>query len=159
MQQRKNDSFLAEFVNSIKEFDSYNKFASEKTSKSILYIIKIVVIFSLIISSVFIVKFLNFKKNVFDVLSEQIEEIKYENEKMYIKSKNEKIYINDNLININISINTDDIDEEEILKYEQQVRNGEVSYAILKESIIAKSSINNDIIRYSYSMLSDIRNN
>lgn len=159
MQQREKISFLVEFINSIKEFDSYHKFASEKVSKSILYITKIVVIFSVIISSIFIFKFLCFRKNVLNVLNEQIEEIKYENEKIYIKSKDDKISINDNFINIRILINTNDINEEELLKYEQQVRNGEISYVILRESIIGKSPINDEIEKYSYNLLSNVRNN
>lgn len=154
MQHGNSNSFFKEVIKSIKDFEKYPEFAGEKTSKSIIYIIKIVIIFSLIMSSIFIFKFHNIQKEILNTFNEKIEDVKYENEQMYIKSKEERIDINnEDFFIIKLIINTDDIDDEKENKYKEELLNEKNAYVILKDKIIAKNVTNNTIQTYSYNEL------
>ena len=48
MKGNKNNSWFKELFASIKDFDKYQDYATEKTSKSIIYFLKVIAVFTLI---------------------------------------------------------------------------------------------------------------
>ena len=151
-------SFFRKVKTSILDFDGYQELAAEKISRTILYIILLIFIFSIIISATYAFQFSKALDDIKDYINTEISEIKYENYELRIITNdgNETAEIDvDNLINAKIIINTQMIDENEIQKNMEKIEKQENGILILKNKIIIKNEFSTNLSEYSYKSISE----
>lgn len=151
MKGNRNNSFFKELFASIKDFDKYQDFAIKKVSKEIIYILKLIAIFTFIISLAFTLK-IHIEKNKFaDYVNQNISDIKFENGKLSVNN-DEKIIIKDiALENTVIYIETKQLSEEEITKYEEDIDEYSNGIILLHDKVIIKTEISNGHASFLYS--------
>lgn len=79
--EEKKRNFFIDIWTSIRDFERYEEFASDKVSKAIKYLLLFTLIFTLIISSMYTYKFYTSIKNIKTYISQNIEDIKLGNRK------------------------------------------------------------------------------
>ena len=72
-------SFFKKIKTSIFDFDGYQDLAAEKISRTIVYIVLLMLIFSIVIALVFVFQFYNLINQTKNYINDNISEIKYEN--------------------------------------------------------------------------------
>lgn len=151
MKGNKNNSFFKELFVSIKDFDKYQDFAVHKVSKEIIYILKLIAIFTLIISLAFTFK-MNIEKNkLVKYINENISDVKFENEKLSVNNNEKVILENVDLVDMAIFIETGQLNEEEIKIYEQKINEYSNGILLLNDKMIVKTEINNGYTEFLYS--------
>ena len=156
MQQSKNNSFFKELFISIKDFDRYEDFAIQKSYKSILYIAKIIAIFTLLISLAFTYKVHLEKNKLSQYISENITDIKFENQKLTVNSDEAIVTKNDGLINATVVIDTSNISEEKLTEYKNKANEQDNCFIILNDKIIMKTLLDNEFNTMLYTDLETI---
>lgn len=144
MQVSKNNSFFKELFISIKDFDKYEEFAINKSYKSIFYIIKIIIIFTIVVSLAFTYKIHLEKNKLAQYINENITNINYENEKLSINNNNIIVSENHELINSLVVVDTSSINEEILIKYKEKVNEQGNGFIILNDKILIKTELDND---------------
>lgn len=87
MTEEKNMNFFNRVITSIKDFEKYAIFATEKTKKAICYLALIMFIFSLVISSTFTYKFFGYISKGITYFKDNINQITFENDNISINSR------------------------------------------------------------------------
>lgn len=142
MKGNKNNSFFKELFDSIKDFDKYQEFAIQKVSKGIIYILKLIAIFTFILSLIFTFK-INIEKNkLVKYIDENISDIKFENEKLSVNNDEKIVFENKDLADITIFIETKQLNEEEIKMYEDKINEYSNAIIILDNKMIVKTEVN-----------------
>ena len=141
MKDKKNNSFFKELFASIKDFDKYQDFAIQKVSKEIIYVLKLIAIFTFIISLAFTYKIHTEKNKLVKYIDENVSDIKFENGKLSVNN-DEKIMLKDiALENTAIFIETKELNEEEIRKYEEDINEYSTGIILLNDKMIVKTEI------------------
>lgn len=141
MKDKKNNSFFKELFASIKDFDKYQDFAIQKVSKEIIYALKLIAIFTFIISLAFTYKIHTEKNKLVKYIDENVSDIKFENGKLSVNN-DEKIMLKDiALENTAIFIETKELNEEEIRKYEEDINAYSTGIILLNDKMIVKTEI------------------
>ncbi len=141
-------SFWEKLLISIKDFDQYKIFAIEKLSQSIKYIFQFVLLFVIIISFSFTIKYGMYINGVLNYIKGDLPEFTYENGKLNFNTEDviEK-QSNENTTDISYKflINTKEVSEEEINKYKEKI--GQYNYGIifLNNKIIVQTSLGGTI--------------
>lgn len=151
MKGNKNNSFFKELFASIKDFDKYQDFAVHKVSKEIIYILKLIAIFTFIISLAFTFKMHIEKNKLVKYINENISDVKFENEKLSVNN-DEKVILEDvDLVNMAIFIETRQLNEEEIKIYKEKLDDYSNGILLLNDKMIVKTEINNGYTDFLYS--------
>lgn len=151
MKGNKNNSFFKELFVSIKDFDKYQDFAVHKVSKEIIYILKLIAIFTFIISLAFTFKMHIEKNKLVKYINENISDVKFENEKLSVNN-DEKVILEDvDLVNMAIFIETRQLNEEEIKIYKEKLDDYSNGILLLNDKMIVKTEINNGYTDFLYS--------
>lgn len=151
MKGNKNNSFFKELFASIKDFDKYQDFAVHKVSKEIIYILKLIAIFTFIISLAFTFKMHIEKNKLVKYINENISDVKFENEKLSVNN-DEKVILEDvDLVNMAIFIETRQLNEEEIKIYKEKIDDYSNGILLLNDKMIVKTEINNGYTDFLYS--------
>lgn len=151
MKGNKNNSFFKELFASIKDFDKYQDFAIHKVSKEIIYILKLIAIFTFIISLAFTFKMHIEKNKLVKYINENISDVKFENEKLSVNN-DEKVTLEDvDLVNMSIFIETRQLNEEEIKIYKEEIDDYSNGILLLNDKMIVKTEINNGYTDFLYS--------
>ena len=87
-ESEKKSNFLSKFIISIKDFEKYIFLAAEKSSKAISYLLKLMLLFSLIISLTFMFKVINKVNRMARYINENINELSYNSGILEIYSEN-----------------------------------------------------------------------
>lgn len=151
MKDKKNNSFFKELFASVKDFDKYQDFAIQKVSKGIIYILKLIAIFTFIISLTFTLK-INIEKNkLAKYVDENISNIKFEDGKLSVNN-DEKIMLKDIVLeNTAIFIETKELSEEEIRKYEEDINEYSTGIILLNDKMILKTELGTGFTNLLYS--------
>lgn len=151
MEGKKNNSFFKELFASIKDFDKYQEFAIQKVSKEIIYTLKLIAIFTFIISLAFTLK-INIEKNkLVKYVDENISNIKFQDGKLSINN-DEKIMLKDiALENTAIFIETKEVSEEEIRKYKEDINEYSTGIILLNDKMILKTELGTGYTNLLYS--------
>ena len=150
MKGNKNNSWFKELFASIKDFDKYQDYATEKTSKSIIYFLKVIAVFTLILGLILTYKIHLEKEDLVKYINENISEIKFENNNLAVNDNKELILENKLLSNSMIIINTSNIDEEKLKSYKENISDYDNGIILLKNKIIINSNINGKDDEYYY---------
>ena len=156
--ERNRLSFFKKIRISIFDFDGYQDLAAEKISKTIIYIVLLMLIFSIVVSAVYVFQCFELINQAKNYISNNIAEIKYEDYQMTIVPVNgdeiTEIDVND-LINSKIIINTQTSDEEKIQASIDDIRGQNNGILFLKDRIIIKNELSTNLMEYSYKDISE----
>ena len=156
--EEKKISFFKKIKNSIFDLDSYQELAAEKISRTIGYIVLLMLIFGIVVSFAYTYKFSQIIKEAEVYINTKISEINYEDYKLTVKfNDNEKSanIITDNILVNKIIINTEVEDEEEIDKNIEEIREESNAILLLKDKIILKTALSTNTMEYSYKEISE----
>ena len=159
--EEKKLSFFRKIKISIFDFDGYQNLAAEKISRTIAYIVLLMILLSVCISGASTFQFSRIVDNVRNYVSNEVSEITYEdyNLNIVLNSGEEITEITtDDLINVTVIINTATTDETKIQESIDKINSTENGILILKDRIIIKNSIYTNSIEYSYKAISEAYN-
>ena len=142
-------SFFKRIYLAIKEFDFYGIFAAEKLSVAIKYLLGIILIFVLVVSSVFLYQFHTSVQGAINYFNNNIEELSFSEGVLEINKGNKIEIQNEKEILQYVVIDTD-ASQEEIKKYEQDVLSFDNGMIILNDKIIYKNEILAQSMEYKY---------
>ena len=153
-------SFFKKLKISIFDFDGYHDLAAEKISRTIGYIVLLMLIFSIVISLAYTFKFNQIINGIANYIDTEISEISYENYNVNIVPKNEEeiTKIDGDSLDATIIINTQTDEEQKINKTIDDIKSQKNGILILKDRIIIKNEIMNDTIEYSFKDLFETYN-
>lgn len=153
-------SFFKKIKMSIFDFDGYQELAAEKISRTIGYIVLLMLIFSIIVGAIYVFKFVQGVNATKGYIENEISEISYENYQLTVvpNSGEEITRIEPENTGIKIIINAQTNDEEKINDTINEITNTENGILILKDRIIIKSEIFTKTVEYSYQTISDAYN-
>lgn len=144
MQEQENNSketkekipFFKKVLISIKDFDKYEMFAKENARQAVLYLLKMMAIFSVVVS---VISVFNFSENLADIVQkfdEAVETLSY-SEGIVSINNNEKYKLenfNDNIGKV--IIDTSDLNDEQLGSYKAEIVQSGNGAIILKDKII-----------------------
>ena len=151
--QTKERTFMHNLISSIKDFEKYPEMASKPFSTVIKYLIKLMLIFTFVVTIVSVFVISKDIQNGIEYFKTQIPDLSFMNNELKVDSK-EKIRIEANNIVDLILINTNDINEEEIDSYIKDIEKYNTGLIFLKDKIIA--NMGTGTIQYSYEKLADM---
>ena len=153
--QTKETSFIRKLISSIKDFEEYPHMASKPFNIVINYLVKLILIFTLIVTIISVFELSKDIQNGIKYFETQIPELTFKDNELKVDSE-EKIRIEANNIVDLIIINTNDIKEEEIDNYIKDISNYNKGVIILKDGIIL--NVGQGTMQYSYSKLAEAYN-
>lgn len=154
-EENKNMNFFNRFITSIKDFEKYAIFATEKTRKAIAYLALVILIFSIAIASVFTYKFNISTNNAIDYFKSNISEVSYKDNNLNINSGEELKLINPEEVLPIVIINTNTTEEQE-QNYQKEINSYENGILILKDKFIYKNEMLSQNINYEYKDIASI---
>ncbi len=153
--QTKENSFINKFISSIKEFEKYPEMASKPFSVVINYIIKLILIFTFVVTVISIYDVSQNINNAIKYLKNEMPDMQFINNELKVDSQ-EKIVINPNSILELIIIDTNNITEEELNNYKNDIEKHNTAAIFLKDKVIINTQT--QTIEYSYEKLANIYN-
>jgi len=141
--------FFKRVLVSIKDFEKYIDFAVEKTSTAISYLIKLILIFTIVISAVFTYNFFADVQNGIKYFKDEMPDLSYENGELIVKSEEEIKIENDKSILQYIMIDTNATDEEKSI-YITEVSGYNTGLIILNDKMVMKNAMLREPIEYKY---------
>ncbi len=146
MNKEKEIPFFKKMIMSIKNFEKYPEFASKKWSIVAQYLIKLLVLFTIIVSFCSVYNLSKQVKEAVLYIDGSLPDFTYENNILKME-KDEPIIIENEgkVINVIIINTKEQIDEEELAKYKEKVQNSQNGVIFLENKVI----INNKEILYS----------
>ncbi len=155
MTEEKNMNFFERVITSIKDFEKYAIFATERTRKAIAYLALVILIFSIVIASVFTYKFSVSINNAIEYFKINISEVNYNDNNLSINSGEELKLINPKEVLPIVIINTNATQEQE-KDYENEINTYENGILLLKDKIIYKNEMLNQSINYEYKDIASV---
>lgn len=147
-ENEKKMNFFNRIITSIKDFDKYQIFALEKLGVSIKYLALIMLIFALLVSSVFTYK-LSFSVNSgISYIKNNIKEISYKDGELTINSDEEIKIINSEEVIQEIIINTSK--QEKKNDYNNEISKYQSGIILLNDRVIYKNEMLNQTMEYMY---------
>ena len=142
MEEEVKISFLKKLKISIFGLEDYKKLVVQKTSKTISYIIILMLIFAFFLSLAITYKFSQKVNLAKQYIEQNIEKIEYNNEKLTITQKENSSFNTDKLFNTKVIIDTDEnVTKEQINKYEEEIKNYYNGIIVLQDKIMFKTAM------------------
>lgn len=155
--EKKKLSVFNKIKTSIFDFEGYEDLAAEKVSKTIVYIVLLMLIFGILISIAYTFQFSQIINEAKSYVDGEISEINYENNELSIKFNNGQEIAqidSNNLLADKVIINTTS-DEEKIKKSIAEIELEEKGILILKDKVLIKTNISTNNMEYSYKDISE----
>ena len=149
----KKDGFFKTILKSIKDFDKYEQFALEGTGRTCLYLLKIVLIITIIIVAILIYQFSNTFKSALIYFNDNVQEMTYENGILSLNSDQKLEAEPNNSIAQKIIIDTSDLNDEQINQYKEQLGELRSGILFLKDKVIIKNEMLTSITETTYTDL------
>lgn len=150
-------TFWKKFKISITDFEKYQDLAAEKIGKTVIYILILMTIFCLVITGLYMYKFVTIIKDTKQYISQNIETITFENNKLnivsYQKEKQEILIGKDGNIASKIIIDTNILDEETRNKEIEEIKSSGNGILILNDKILIKNELIANPREYKYEEL------
>ena len=131
-------NFFKKVWYSITKFEKYPEMASEGVGRAFLYLILLMLIFSIIMAGIMTYKFNDILKIVGQYIDENIETIEYENQTLNIETVDEQNRIITDMGTL--IIDTDDINNETLEQYRKDIETNNIGIIWLKDRVIVKIS-------------------
>ena len=123
----KRNGFFNDVFKSIKDFDKYEDFGLEGVGKTSGYLIKLVVIFTLVITCMTVYRFSNSVKEAVNYFDEKVTDLSYADGILTVNN-NEKFEVaSDKYITGKIIVDTENLSDEKIEEYKNQIKNQKLS--------------------------------
>lgn len=155
MNEEKEPSFFKKIIISIKDFDKYPYLASKRWQVVVSYLIKLIAIFTIIVSFTVTYKLSKKIEEGLKYINNEIPEFSFENNtlKMNIESPiiKEKM---DNLFDTMI-LDTSNINNDTLEIYKQSLQKSVNGIVFLQDKILVKTSVTNGIIEYYYKNIAE----
>ena len=156
--EEKKLSFFARVKNAITNFDMYQNFATENTTKAIKYFFQLLLAFTIIISIANTINLGMIFNEAVNFFKSDVPDFKFENNALTVESDEQPIvYTNDKIFGI-IILDTNATTEEEIndnIKKMELYNNGII---FLKDKCILKSTALTGNVTYNYSDIVEANN-
>ncbi|MBR1803219.1 MAG: DUF1189 domain-containing protein [Clostridia bacterium] len=137
-------SFWKKIKISIFKFEEYQQLAAQKVGKTIEYLLKLMLIFSLIASIAVTFQFMTQLVKITHYFDEAISSLHFENEQLTVNAKENAeepiIFEDTDKLNTKILIDTRKIEQSEIEEYTKSMDGYTVGVVVLKDKIILKSN-------------------
>lgn len=146
----KENGFFKDVLKSIKDFDKYEDFGLEGIGKTSGYLIKLVAIFTLVITCMTIYKFSNSVKEAVNYFDEKVTELSYTDGILTVNNNEKFEVISDKYINGTIIVDTEDLTDEKIEEYKNQIKNQNNGLVLLKDKMLLKNEMLSAIAETSY---------
>ena len=152
-------SFFKDVLKSIKDFDKYEDFILEGMGRNIVYLSKIVAIFTLVITTLSTYKFSQTLNSIVTYFNDNITELIYENGNLSI-NKNEKLET-DVLQDLfgSVTIDTSSLEDNQKEAYKKELENKSNGIILLKDEILIKNEMLTSIKNVKYTSLLEIGEN
>ena len=147
-------SFWKRICISVKNVEKYQILAGESIKKSIVYLLKIMIIFSLVVSLALTIKFGNVVTNLKNFIEQNIEEINYKDNKLNVVAKENLTYYIDE-VSTKIIINTGELTAEQQAEYAESLKYEFNGIMLLKDKVIIKNQMTNIPSAYNYSDIAE----
>ena len=119
----KGNGFFKDVLKSIKDFDKYEDFGLEGVGKTSGYLIKLVAIFTIIITCMTVYKFSNSVKEAVNYFDAKVTDLSYADGILTVNN-NEKFEVaSDKYITGKIIVDTENLSDEKIEEYKNQIKN------------------------------------
>lgn len=151
--QTKENSFISKFINSIKNFEKYPEMASKQFSEVFKYIIKLLAIFTAIVTIISVYEVSKELKSGIEYFENEMPNLKFSENKLEVDSEETIRIENNNILDL-IIINTNDITEEEFESYKKDIEKYSTGAIFLEDKLIV--NIGSGTVEYSYEKLTNI---
>lgn len=142
MNKEKEKSFFKKLIISIKDFEKYPELASKRWGIVISYLIKLLAIFTIIVSYAITYKISNGLQNTIEHIKNDIPEFVFENGKLKFQTDSPIIFENvDNLLKT-IIIDTLEINEEKLNNYKETLQKSENGIVLMQDKLLIKTRSN-----------------
>ena len=149
----KGNGFFKDVLKSIKDFDKYEDFGLEGVGKTSGYLIKLVAIFTIIITCMTVYKFSNSVKEAVNYFDEKVTDLSYADGILTVNNNEKFEAVSDKYITGTIIVDTDDLTDEKIEDYRNQLRNQDNGLVLLKDKMLLKNEMLSAISETSYTDL------
>lgn len=151
MKEEKKISFWKRIAISIKDFEQYAELAASDIKTTIIYIIKLIAIFTAVVTLIFVYNMSKQINGVRNYIENEISEISYKEGLLQV-SNNESIIIEnkETLFNM-VIIDTSEVEKQRENEYIEKMEGTTNAILFLKDKIMLKAGVSNAIVSYSYS--------
>ena len=146
--------FFKKMIMSIKDIERYPELAAQKPIQVISYILKIIAIFTLVITAISTYNMSTKINSGISYFQNEIPDIKFENNILKVESQEAiKIQREDSIVNT-IIIDTNEIDIQKEEKYTAEIKSTSNGIVFLKDKVLINLGNNYTVIQMSYQELS-----
>lgn len=155
MKEEKENSFFKKLIISIKDFEKYPDLASKRFGVVLSYLMKLLVIFTIIVSFTSTYGIAKQIKEGLQYIEKEIPEFTFED--MTLKVNSESPIIKENMDNLfdTMVIDTFDITDDTLETYKQTLQKAGNGIVFLQDKILLKTTITNGIIEYDYKTIAE----
>ena len=137
--KKKKENFFKRLKNAVTNFDKYREYSDEKLSVSMKYILKLILIFSIIITIALVIKINRETNKILRSFKENAPEFKIENNNLITQEGNNHFIIGDSSNSFGLIIDS----EKENLSEVEEANNYKVFImAMLKDKIVLRNYLN-----------------
>lgn len=151
-------SFWKKIKISIFGLEEYQKLATQRVGKSIGYLAKLMLIFVFLISLVVTYRFSTVVNSAKQYIENEVEEVHFEDNILRVKLKDENkqaiVVEETEMLNGKVVIDTGDLTEEQVTKYEEAVKGYNNGIIVLKDKMIFKTGMASISTNISYQDIS-----
>lgn len=151
----KKTSFFKKVLISIKDFDKYDMFARENVGQAIIYLLQMMVAFSILITVLSVYSFSNNLRDIITKFDEQISSLSYSDGSLTIND-NQKLEVNDFNETIGkVIIDTSDLTDEQIEQYKKEIQDNGNGVLLIKDKVIILNESLSAIAESNYKSILD----
>lgn len=155
---KENPKFFKKLIIAIKDFDKYIDFAASSALDTMGYFIKLVAIFTIILTAISVYSVSKHVKEIYKFIDKEITEISYENGNLSVLGKTDEILELEDTILDKIIIDTTE-DKQKQDKYIADIQKTSSGIVFLKDKMAIKiANSNSMVITYSYNELLENQN-
>ena len=149
---KKSPKFFGKLKSAVFNFDEYKTFAEERLSSSIIYLLKVMVIFTILITICLEIRIVQEVNIIKQTIEEKCPQFTFEDNNLVIDENSKQFIIEENQINSIIIIDSEkeSLEEIDIVKENQNI------IAFLKDKIITKNNFGVENVIYYSSLSEDI---
>jgi len=144
-------SFIKKVIISIKDFEKYPELAMQKIGSVILYIIKLLAIFTVVVSLLAVYQIVEQVNQAVNYIENDLPDISYANNELKVELSEKIVLVNEGKIIDKVIIDTSDIDLERLDEYKTEMQSSQSGIIILKDRVVLSTqSLGNNMIEYFY---------
>lgn len=156
-ENNKKTNFFKEAFKSIKDLDKYEDFALEQPSKAFKYLLKLILVFTIIISVFYTYKIVGNMNDIYSNLKTKLPNFSY-TEGILSMDSEEAIVIEDYKDVLGKIIIDTNISDSEMDKYEEDIKENGVGILVLKDECVILSNNAMGQVTYKYSDIANSYN-